>query len=383
MFTVENGSSNKRVLLISNQVMHYRVAVYNYFHRRFADHGYDFQVLADRVQKQSQIPPEFCLREIPFAFKEYAREIDRLRPDAVILFLLMKNLIVWPLAHWLKVKRIPFAIWTKGGNWDQKDSWARYQMFNYLHGLSDALILYSKDCASLIKPRYQSKCFVANNTLNFESFPTVDAGKEEIKREFNIPFRKVVLFVGRMGAGKGRKRVDHLVEIFRTINRPDIGLVIVGAGMPEELRGRLNPKNTLYLGEVHDRRDLGIAKLFKMADVCAIPGHLGLSLNQAFYWGLPVVTEEDNHPPEAAYLKPGLNGFMVPQNDLDAFKEKLLLLLDRDDLRAEFGKAATETIRSEASIENMFSGFRDCVDFLGRNKRVLGAERRLETVSGV
>jgi len=359
---------NRRVLLVSNQVMHYRVAVYNYFYRRFKESGYDFQVIADRLQKQNQNALEFGFREIPFNFFRYTRAIGAAQPDAVILFLLLKNLIVWPLAHWLKIKRIPFAIWTKGGNWDRKGSRTRYHLFNYLHGLSDALILYSKDCAGLIKPQFRSKSFVANNTLNFNNFPAVEATNEEIKREFSIPFRKVVLFVGRMGVGKGRKRVDHLADIFSTIDRPDVGLVIVGAGLPEEVRSRLNPKNTLYLGEVHDSRDLGIAKLFKMADVCAIPGHVGLSLNQAFYWGLPVVTEEGDHPPEVAYLKPGRNGFMVPANDLNAFKEKILLLLDRDDLRTDFAKRAKETILTEASIENMFSGFKDCAEFLCRKK---------------
>ena len=57
-----------------------------------------------------------------------------------------------------------------------------------------------------------------------------------------------------------------------------------------------------------------------MADVFAIPGHVGLGLNQAFYFGLPVVTEEGKHPPEIAYLKPGRNGFMVPENDLAALR---------------------------------------------------------------
>ena len=32
--SVEAGKLNKRVVLISNQVMHYRVSVYNYFHQR-------------------------------------------------------------------------------------------------------------------------------------------------------------------------------------------------------------------------------------------------------------------------------------------------------------------------------------------------------------
>jgi glycosyltransferase involved in cell wall biosynthesis len=101
-----------------------------------------------------------------------------------------------------------------------------------------------------------------------------------------------------------------------------------------------------------------------MADVCAIPGHVGLGLNQAFYFGLPVVTEEGKHPPEIGYLKPGRNGFIVPQNDLDQLRQKLFWLLDNDAAREEFSRNARQDILREASIEGMYRGFRDCARFL-------------------
>jgi glycosyltransferase involved in cell wall biosynthesis len=65
-----------------------------------------------------------------------------------------------------------------------------------------------------------------------------------------------------------------------------------------------------------------------------------------------------------AYLKPGRNGFMVPRNDLASLKERILFLLDHDDVRAEFSRHAREDILREASIEGMFSGFKQCVDYL-------------------
>jgi glycosyltransferase involved in cell wall biosynthesis len=357
-------TGRKKILLVSNEVMHYRVPVYNYFHRRFREYGYEFAVLTNRLQKQNQRDLEFELRELPFDFLAYRRVIREARPAAVILFLHLKDLFIWPLLHWMKIKRIPFAFWTKGGNWDAKDSKLRYQMFNYVHSLSDGLILYADPCRNFIRPHFHSKAFVANNTVNFDDFPLVPQNKDEIKREFGIPFQKTVIFMGRMGVGSGRKRVDHLIDIFRGLDRADIGLVLVGSGLSEELKARLNLRNTLHLGEVHDRQDLQISKLCKMADVCAIPGHVGLGLNQAFYWGLPVVTEEDDHPPEIFYLRPGRNGFVVPRDDLAAMQDRLLYLLDNDLLRAEFSRQAREDILAKASIEGMFSGFKACVDYM-------------------
>ncbi len=359
-----NRESMKKVLLISNRVMHYRVSVYNYFHRRFRESGFEFSVIANCLQEQNQPPPEFKLRELPFNFLKYRKAITDAQPDAVILFLLMKELITWPLIHWLKMEKIPFAWWTKGGNWDARESGIRYQLSNYIHGMSDALILYSEACRELVMPSLQSKSFVANNTINFDDFPVVHESKDEIKKEFGIPFEKVVIFIGRMGVEKGRKRVDHLIDVFRSLDRKDIGLVLVGSGLGEELKARMNPRNTLYLGEVHDGQNLRISKLCKMADICAIPGHVGLGLNQALYWGLPVLTEECDQPPEISYLKPGRNGFIVPHNDLALLQDRMLYLLDNDRVRADFSRHAREDILKEASIEGMFSGFNDCVNYL-------------------
>jgi glycosyltransferase involved in cell wall biosynthesis len=353
-----------KLLLISNEVMHYRVPVYNYFHAQFREHGLDFSVITDSLQKANQKPLEFELNELPFNFFAYRRAIELANPVAVILFLHLKDRITLPLMHWLKFRRIPFASWTKGGNWDSKQSRMRYEVFNYCHALSDALILYGEPCREYLKPRFQPKAFVANNTVNFKDFPLVPQTKAEIKREFGIPFEKTVIFMGRMGVGSGRKRVDELVEIFRSIDRDDVGLVLVGSGLSDELKATMNRRNTIHLGEVHDPLDLQISKLCKMADVCAIPGHLGLGLNQAFFWGLPVVTQEDNHPPERAYLKPGRNGYCVPRGDMASLRDHIFRLLDDDALRSEFSRNAREDILREASIEGMFSGFQACVDYL-------------------
>jgi len=68
--------------------------------------------------------------------------------------------------------------------------------------------------------------------------------------------------------------------------------------MSEELKKNINPSNTTYLGEIHDPQNVKISKIFSMSDIFCIPGHVGLGLNQAMYWGLPTVTEKGKQPPE-------------------------------------------------------------------------------------
>ncbi|MBN1366085.1 MAG: glycosyltransferase, partial [Syntrophaceae bacterium] len=146
----------------------------------------------------------------------------------------------------------------------------------------------------------------------------------------------------------------------------DVGLVIVGEGMSAELVNKTNKNNTIYLGEIHDSRNIQISKIFKMADIFSIPGHVGLGLNQAFYWGLPVVTEEGGQPPEINYLINGRNGFIVPDNDVNKLKEKILYLIHNDEIRQEFSQNARHDILRNASVSNMYMGFKNCVDSLTR-----------------
>jgi glycosyltransferase involved in cell wall biosynthesis len=357
----------RRILLVSNRVMHYRVSVYNYFWERFREQGWEFSVLTNELQRSNQNLPLFELTVRPFGFAAYRREIRRINPDAVILFLHLKDRVQWPLIHWLKFSRIPVAIWTKARNLDDPDNRLRNFLFDYLHLVSDGLILYTASLKRFISKHDEHKVFIANNTINFGDFPQVDESKEEIKKDLGIPFKKVVLFAGRIGEEKNRKKVDHLIDIFGSLDRNDVGLVIVGAGLTDDLRAKMNPANTLYLGEVHDPKNRQISRIFKMADICSIPGHVGLGLNQAFHFGLPMVTEHGKQPPEIEYLRNGQNGFIVPEDDRSALRDRLLFLIDNDAERERMSANARRDIMQQASIETMFKGFLSCAEYIARS----------------
>ncbi len=347
----------RRVLLISNKVFHYRVSNYNYFARRFREERYEFLVRANELQKNNPYPIEFDFKTVPFGFLRYKREIEEIKPDVVILFLHLKNLFIWPLIHWLKLRGIKVVYWNKGVNLEVRNPSWRNHLFYYVHSRCDAIILYCKQNIPDIQPKNRHKVFVASNTINFDALPQVAASREEIKREFNIPYRKFVLFVGRM---RRVKKVEHLIEAFNRIEEPGVGCVIVGDAMDYDLPSMIKTDKIKYLGEIFDPKNEQVSKLFKAADIFCIPGDVGLGLNEAFHWGLPVVTEDGLQPPEIHYLTQDRNGFVVPENDVAGMKEKLLLLLRNDALHAQFSAAAKEDIARQASIENMFRGFLDC-----------------------
>ena len=353
--------STKKVLLISNKMYHYRVANYNYFATRFSELGWEFIVRTSEIEANNPIPIEFDCKVLPFGFFSYKREIESIEPDVVIFFIYLKDRMFWPLMHWLKMRGLPFVYWNKGLNLEVANPWFRNRFFYYVHSLSSAVILYSKQNIQDIQPKNRAKVFVASNTVNFTSYPEVSQSKSELKKEFGIPYEKVVLFVGRM---RPVKKVEHLMAVFNELTDRDTGCVIVGDPMGYDIPSMIKGSNIMFLGVVHDPKNLQISKLFKLSDLFCIPGDVGLGLNQAFYWGLPVVTEDGRQPPEIHYLVNGRTGFIVPEDDVAMLKQKLLLLLQNDEMRLEFSRNASEDIRREASIETMFTGFRDCLAML-------------------
>lgn len=352
----------KKILLISSKIMHYRVSNYNFFTKKFKENGWEFIVRSNGIDDENPYTLKFNYKNIPFKFRLYKREISDIKPDIIILYIELKNFIIWPLVHWIKFKKIPVVYWNKGINLEVANPYIRNHFFYYLHNICDGLIIFSKNELKYVKKNNHIKTSIANNALNFDKFPKINKSKNDIKIEYDIPFEKVVLFVARM---REVKRVDHLIKIFHEIDNDNFGLVIVGDEMDNNINNIINKKNTKYLGKVYDAQNKKISELFKMADLFCIPGEVGLSCNQAFYWGLPVITEAvPFQPPEICYLKNGVNGFIVEENDIKDLKTKILYLLENDEIRKQFSRNAKTEILQNGSINNMFSGFKNCIDFL-------------------
>jgi len=80
------------------------------------------------------------------------------------------------------------------------------------------------------------------------------------------------------------------------------------------------------------------------------------------------VTEEGLQPPEICYLEHGRNGFMVPENDVQALRERILYLADNDAIRAQFSANARADILKRASTEGMFQGFLKCAEYVSAKR---------------
>lgn len=353
----------RNILLISSKIYHYRVSIYNYLNHKLNQLGYDLVVITNSLQKEIPHKVDFKLVVKPFCFRDYKKEIMIFNPVVVIFFLRMKDCLIWPLLFWLRSMKIKTIYWAHGVNLQTPNNIFKNVFFGILHALSDSIVLYSKNEKKYVNSKYHDKVFIANNTINHLDIPDIKKSQSEIKEEFNINFKKIVLFVGRI---LKNKRLYDLVEAARYIDK-DVGVVVVGGGISKkQLKKIKNLHNILYFGEVYDT--FNINSIFKMSDVFCIPGACGLGINHALYWGLPVVTECVRHSPEIIYVKNNYNGFIVPRGNVRMIAEKINYLFSSKAIYERFSKAAREEFMENCSIEVMCDGFISSINYLERRR---------------
>jgi glycosyltransferase involved in cell wall biosynthesis len=167
-----------------------------------------------------------------------------------------------------------------------------------------------------------------------------------------------ILTVGRLVEKKG---TEYLIKSVAEIQRevPDVQLEIVGDG---PLRSSLE-KLTLELGiakHVVFRGTLSydnVADVMKKVSIFCLPSitakdgdseGMVLVLLEAAASGKPVVGTFHGGIPEAVCN--GENGFLVPERDVDALANRLILLLKNQELRREMAKEGRKLVERDFNI---------------------------------
>jgi alpha-maltose-1-phosphate synthase len=156
------------------------------------------------------------------------------------------------------------------------------------------------------------------------------------RRPKDVVFR--LLFVGQLSQRKG---IKYLLEAVRQLAAPDLELRLVGGIVGSGLG--LAPYRD-YFTHIGNVPHYELHQHFQQADVFVYPSlHEGsaIAIYEALAAGLPVITT----PNSGSVVRDGVEGFIVPIRDVDALKEKILLLSKDTDLREEMCRNARK--RSE------------------------------------
>jgi glycosyltransferase involved in cell wall biosynthesis len=279
-------------------------------------------------------------------------------PAVLVPCAYLKNLWLFPMLIAAKALGIRVVYWGHGRDLQDKRNHLKNMAYIVEHFMVDGIILYAEHLKQYVPRCLHQKVFIANNTLDTSLYDNVLLDREATKAKYGIKTSRNIICMGRF---ESRKRVQDLVGAFKGLRRDDVGLVLAGPDSDGLLQSIEHPR--IYkTGAVYGEAAI---QLLSACDVYCLPGAVGLSIVDAFYCGLPLVTEEGiDHGPEIMYLKPGVNGFMVPKGDTQALAEKLELLLHDDQLRQQFSRNARREIATNGHISTFAKGFLAALDYV-------------------
>lgn len=153
----------------------------------------------------------------------------------------------------------------------------------------------------------------------------------------------LLVSVGRLIA---TKRLDLLLRAAGRLHRAGqpVNVAIIGTGSEQAELRRIAAEEGLtgdvaFLGEIYDEAEL--APLLASADLCVVPGQVGLACMHALAYGTPVITNDDaeHQSPEFEAIMPGRTGAFFRRDDVeslvDAIREWLFEHSDRDAVRKQ------------------------------------------------
>ena len=247
----------------------------------------------------------------------------------------------------------------------------RFQMMR----LATVSLLYTDAEVLALKARYPNwkrPALGLNNTLDVA--PIVRAKRawegsrlKEFQQREGFLGAPLFIFCGRLRA-KPSTDLAVALRAFAKLYATDRSLrfAIIGDGEEatalHELEHRLHiGGGVLWAGPIFEENKL--APWFLSATCAVYPGAVGLSVIQAFAYGVPVVTHSERalHGPEFSAMRQGSNGLLFKRGDPDDLAEKMKTICADRDVRTRLRNGTLRTIEEEFSFDGMVGRFAEAI----------------------
>jgi glycosyltransferase involved in cell wall biosynthesis len=276
----------------------------------------------------------------------------------------------------VKVRRKPFILWREDWDWNVKSFKRKMvkRLAGFLGRNVDAILVPgSKHMEFFVSlDVLPDKIFIMPNVSNIKMKLNDYKNRDNLRQEFELKNKKVVLYVGRLIDLKG---VDYLIKAFRklTDKRNDTVLFIVGEGdckkELEKLAWDLKIQDKIYFTGNIDNELLGgyylIANIFVLpsittyyADACP------LVVNEAMYFGKPVITSDAVGT--TFMIRNGENGYVFPEKDIDALYKAMEKILSDPVLEEKMGENSSRLIEKSFTYKNMVNGFEKALKYVSK-----------------
>lgn len=231
----------------------------------------------------------------------------------------------------------------------------RRQIAKFIAFNSDIIISVSQhridEFISFIPPKYRDKCKQKVRIIPMginKKLSLIECDINDLRTRYNVKSKHIILYVGRLVEVKG---IEYLIESFKKVivHHNDIVLLIVGSGPLEYDLKTMVVKNDLtqfvrFEGFVDHNK---IWDYYKISDIVVVPSiidssgyeeGLPVTILEAMCAGIAIIGTKTNGICEV--IHDGENGLLVDQKDSEQIAEKIIDLLNNDELRATLSKNA-------------------------------------------
>ena len=226
----------------------------------------------------------------------------------------------------------------------------------------DVIIALTEDMKRGMQKFYDRDILVLSNGIDFERFKNLS--REGIRKRLKInDDEKIITFVGTLHSIKG---VKYLIKAMEFIIKRDksIKLMLVGDGEDREelesLVEELDLKECIkFVGKVQNE---DIPQYMVASDVFVLPSlseGFPVAILEAIASGLPIITTKVRGLPEI--VKDGENGFLVEPKNPKEIAEKVLLILEDEELREIIKRRNKEKVKEytwEGVVERLEQVYR-------------------------
>ena len=273
----------------------------------------------------------------------------------------------------------PFVLWT--GVWMRLQSPAHRWMFpltRYVYRHADAIVVYGDHVKRYLVSEGvpAERVFSAHHAVDNAAYDAVvpEADRRALRDRLRAGDRKIVLYLGRIEAGKG---LDYLIDAFAALRDHDALLVLAGDGserprLERHARDSGVAERVRFAGYVASDQTMAyyaIAWVYVLPSITTplIKETWGLVVNEAMNQGAPVIATDAVGAAAGGLVVDGETGLVVPERDAPALSRALDRVLGEPGLRDRLGDRARRVVATWDN-ERMVRGFRDAVAWATRQR---------------
>lgn len=256
---------------------------------------------------------------------------------SLYVFIFIKNLL-------FRKKKV--YLWTHG--WYGKETRSQKLLKKWMFSHVDGNFVYGEYAIDLMKKNgiEERKLWPIHNSLDYDAQLALRKsmkGSAIYRNHFGNDF-PVLVMIGRLTIRKHLDLLFHAVAMLKEKN-DYYNVMIIGDGEDKEVLKNLSVKlniqnNVWFYGACYDEKTN--AELIYNADMCVVPGDIGLTAIHSMMFGVPCITHNEYcfQGPEFEAIKEGVTGAFYKHMSIESLADTIgnwffVHQLDRDNVRKQ------------------------------------------------